>query len=107
MHWKERKRFQVAGRDHGVRAEGHLALASLLTCCSAIYLSAGGQSELESTLNLNAMNQSPNPWHVSFSYARALQVRCEGWWYWCRCGVDGQVVPALVAPGLWALALTA
>ena len=26
-----------------------------------------------STLNLNAMNQSPNPWHVSFSYARALQ----------------------------------
>ncbi|WIA09821.1 hypothetical protein OEZ85_009196 [Tetradesmus obliquus] len=34
---------------------------------------SGGQSELESTLNLNAMNQSPNPWHVSFSYARALQ----------------------------------
>lgn len=36
-------------------------------------LHAGGQSELEATLNLNAMNQSPNPWHVSFSYARALQ----------------------------------
>ena len=35
---------------------------------------SGGQSELEATLNLNAMNQSPNPWHVSFSYARALQV---------------------------------
>jgi len=34
---------------------------------------SGGQSELESTLNLNAMNQTPNPWHVSFSYARALQ----------------------------------
>jgi len=34
---------------------------------------SGGQSELESTLNLNAMNQKPNPWHVSFSYARALQ----------------------------------
>jgi len=34
---------------------------------------SGGQSELESTLNLNAMNKSPNPWHVSFSYARALQ----------------------------------
>jgi fructose-bisphosphate aldolase class I len=28
---------------------------------------------VEATLNLNAMNQSPNPWHVSFSYARALQ----------------------------------
>jgi len=34
---------------------------------------SGGQSELEATLNLNAMNKSPNPWHVSFSYARALQ----------------------------------
>lgn len=34
---------------------------------------SGGQSELESTLNLNAMNKTPNPWHVSFSYARALQ----------------------------------
>lgn len=28
---------------------------------------------MEATLNLHAMNQSPNPWHVSFSYARALQ----------------------------------
>eukprot|EP00249_Psilotum_nudum_P031712 c4623_g1_i1 orf=3-1178(+) len=34
---------------------------------------SGGQSEVEATLNLNAMNQSSNPWHVSFSYARALQ----------------------------------
>ncbi|RZR95098.1 hypothetical protein BHM03_00023918 [Ensete ventricosum] len=34
---------------------------------------SGGQSEMEATLNLNAMNQAPNPWHVSFSYARALQ----------------------------------
>merc|ERR1711929_39414 len=34
---------------------------------------SGGQSELESTLNLNAMNKQSNPWHVSFSYARALQ----------------------------------
>lgn len=34
---------------------------------------SGGQSELEATLNLNAMNQTPNPWSVSFSYARALQ----------------------------------
>ncbi len=34
---------------------------------------SGGQSELEATLNLNAMNQGDHPWHVSFSYARALQ----------------------------------
>jgi len=35
---------------------------------------SGGQSEIEATLNLNAMNKhGANPWHVSFSYARALQ----------------------------------
>ncbi|KAK9813282.1 hypothetical protein WJX72_011870 [[Myrmecia] bisecta] len=34
---------------------------------------SGGQSELEASQNLNAMNKTPNPWHVSFSYARALQ----------------------------------
>jgi fructose-bisphosphate aldolase class I len=41
---------------------------------------SGGQSELESTLNLNAMNQTANPWHVSFSYARALQNTCLKTW---------------------------
>lgn len=41
---------------------------------------SGGQSELEATLNLNAMNQTPNPWHVSFSYARALQNTCLKTW---------------------------
>lgn len=41
---------------------------------------SGGQSEVEATLNLNAMNQSPNPWHVSFSFARALQNTCLKTW---------------------------
>ncbi|XP_039139790.1 fructose-bisphosphate aldolase 1, chloroplastic [Dioscorea cayenensis subsp. rotundata] len=41
---------------------------------------SGGQSEVEATLNLNAMNQSPNPWHISFSYARALQNTCLKTW---------------------------
>lgn len=46
-----------------------------LNCKLCLYYQflSGGQSEVEATLNLNAMNQSPNPWHVSFSYARALQ----------------------------------
>ena len=39
---------------------------------------SGGQSELEATLNLQEMNRQPNPWHVSFSYARALQVSGGG-----------------------------
>ena len=46
---------------------------------------SGGQSELEATLNLNAMNQSPNPWHVSFSYARALQNSVLKTWQVCAC----------------------
>ena len=40
---------------------------------AGIMFLSGGLSELDSTMYLNAMNQSPNPWHVSFSYARALQ----------------------------------
>jgi len=42
-------------------------------CVPGIMFLSGGLSELDSTLYLNAMNQQPNPWHVSFSYARALQ----------------------------------
>lgn len=30
-------------------------------------------SELEATGNLNAMNQTPTPWRLSFSFGRALQ----------------------------------
>ncbi|KAL9265268.1 Fructose-bisphosphate aldolase 2, chloroplastic-like protein [Drosera capensis] len=41
---------------------------------------SGGQSEVEATQNLNAMNQKPHPWHVSFSYARALQNTCLKTW---------------------------
>ena len=52
----------------------HIQVASdHLYAAAGIMFLSGGQSELEATLNLNAMNQSPNPWHVSFSYARALQ----------------------------------
>merc|ERR1711994_792122 len=51
---------------------------------------SGGQSELESTLYLNAMNQSPNPWHVSFSYARALQNTVLKTW----AGDDAKVTEA-------------
>lgn len=36
---------------------------------------SGGQSEEESSLNLNAINQvpGPKPWALSFSFGRALQ----------------------------------
>ncbi|XXG40196.1 hypothetical protein AAC387_Pa01g0975 [Persea americana] len=41
---------------------------------------SGGQSEVEASFNLNAMNQEPNPWHVSFSYGKALQNTCLKTW---------------------------
>jgi fructose-bisphosphate aldolase class I len=38
-----------------------------------VFLS-GGQGDQEATANLNAMNvEGPHPWHLSFSYGRALQ----------------------------------
>jgi fructose-bisphosphate aldolase class I len=42
---------------------------------------SGGQSPEEATANLNAMNLLPgNPWHLSYSYARALQDYCMKTW---------------------------
>jgi fructose-bisphosphate aldolase class I len=37
-----------------------------------VFLS-GGQSELQATENLNAINRTGGPWVLSFSYGRALQ----------------------------------
>jgi len=37
-------------------------------------------NEETATLNLNAMNQKPNPWSVSFSYGKALQKTCIVTW---------------------------
>jgi fructose-bisphosphate aldolase class I len=41
---------------------------------------SGGQSPEEATANLNAMNIHTNPWHISYSYARALQDYCMKTW---------------------------
>jgi fructose-bisphosphate aldolase, class I len=44
-----------------------------------VFLS-GGQSELEATENLNAVNRVGGPWALSFSYGRALQASAlEAW----------------------------
>jgi fructose-bisphosphate aldolase class I len=44
-----------------------------------VFLS-GGQSEVEATENLNAINQLGGPWPLSFSYGRALQASAlEAW----------------------------
>jgi fructose-bisphosphate aldolase, class I len=44
-----------------------------------VFLS-GGQSELEATENLNAINRTGGPWPLSFSYGRALQASALETW---------------------------
>ena len=44
-----------------------------------VFLS-GGQSEVEATENLNAINQTGGPWPLSFSYGRALQASALAAW---------------------------
>jgi fructose-bisphosphate aldolase class I len=44
-----------------------------------VFLS-GGQSEVEATENLNAINQIGGPWPLSFSYGRALQASALQAW---------------------------
>ena len=42
---------------------------------------SGGQSDEEATAHLDAMNKmGPTPWHVSFSYGRALQAAPQKTW---------------------------
>jgi len=61
-------------------------VASLRRCVPAampgITFLSGGQSEVEATVNLNAMNArfAPNPWKLSFSYGRALQASALKAW---------------------------
>lgn len=47
----------------------------------AVFLS-GGQTEVEATLNLNAINQytGPKPWALSFCFGRALQASVIKCW---------------------------
>ena len=42
---------------------------------------SGGQSDVDATAHLNAMNRlGPHPWELSFSYGRALQAAALGAW---------------------------
>jgi fructose-bisphosphate aldolase class I len=74
-----------------------------------VFLS-GGQSEVEATENLNAINQvDGSPWPLSFSYGRALQASALKAWGGASANVDaGQAaflhrarMNALAAAGEW------
>ena len=73
-----------------------------------VFLS-GGQSEVEATANLNAINQLGGPWPLSFSYGRALQASALSEWGGETTNAEaGQVafvhrarMNALAAAGEW------
>ena len=52
-----------------------------------VFLS-GGQSEVEATENLNAINRLGGPWPLSFSYGRALQASALSAWGGDAANVD-------------------
>jgi len=72
----------IPGSDHPERAEPEAVAEMTVACLNEVlpvavpgvaFLS-GGQTEVEATANLNAMNASGvHPWALSFSYGRALQ----------------------------------
>ncbi len=77
-----------------------------------VFLS-GGQSEVEATENLNAINQLGGPWPLSFSYGRALQQSALQTWAGEAANVEAaQAVfvhrarmNALAAAGEWSAEL--
>ena len=55
---------------------------------------SGGQSEIDATINLNAINKlGIAPWHLSFSFGRALQESCLKIW----AGEDSNINSAQAA----------
>lgn len=75
-------RATMTAQEIGIRT----VVALSRTCPPALvgvnFLS-GGQSEEQASQNLNAMNQVSNvrrPWHLSFSFGRALQNSCVKTW---------------------------
>ncbi len=72
----------IAGKDCPQQADTEQIAEMTLKCLKAsvpadvqgIVFLSGGQSELEATRNLHAINsQGPQPWPLSFSFGRALQ----------------------------------
>jgi len=57
-------------------------LRSVPAALPGVVFLSGGQSEVEASRNLNAINLQPraNTWHLTFSYGRALQASCLDAW---------------------------
>jgi fructose-bisphosphate aldolase class I len=66
---------EPAGVEEVARATIECFLSSVPAAVPGIVLLSGGQSDVDATAHLNAMNAMYDklPWEISFSWARALQ----------------------------------
>ena len=78
----------IAGKGCSEQASAERVAQATVDCFRAVVPAAvpgivflsGGQTELQATENLNAINQIGGPWPLSFSYGRALQASAlEAW----------------------------
>ncbi len=72
---------EQAGPRQVAEATTHCFLRHVPAAVPGIVFLSGGQSEIEATQNLNAMNSLGSfPWELSFSYGRALQTSALQAW---------------------------
>jgi fructose-bisphosphate aldolase class I len=71
---------EQASPEEIARATVDTFLGVVPAAVPGIVFLSGGQSELEATENLNAINQIGGPWPLSFSYGRALQASALKEW---------------------------
>jgi fructose-bisphosphate aldolase, class I len=107
----------ISGKQCPAQATSEQVAAQTIDCflryvpamVPGIVFLSGGQSEVEATENLNAINRLGGPWPLSFSYGRALQASALTAWGGEAANVDaGQAaflhrarMNALAAAGGW------
>jgi fructose-bisphosphate aldolase class I len=107
----------ISGKQCPTQATSEQVAAQTIDCflryvpamVPGIVFLSGGQSEVEATENLNAINRLGGPWPLSFSYGRALQASALTTWGGEAATVDaGQAaflhrarMNALAAAGDW------
>jgi fructose-bisphosphate aldolase class I len=69
-----------ASSETVARMTVHNFLRHVPALVPGIVFLSGGQSEVEATENLNAINKTGGPWPLSFSYGRALQASALSAW---------------------------
>jgi len=78
----------ISGKGSPVQASAEEIAEQTIDCfvrhvpaaLAGIVFLSGGQSEVQATENLNAINQVGGPWPLSFSYGRALQASALAAW---------------------------